>query len=135
MKKTTKLAVSLIASTVLATTASLFIDGIPISGKPKTENVKRVKIEHINYPNETKEFTDKKNIELTLALLGYLRTSPIKRSTDKPMVVKITYDLTDGSRFTVEANSSSALINGKYNTVHDKNTFVKMCTAAFFIKK
>ena len=47
MKKTTKLAVSLIASTVLATTASLFIDGIPISGKPKTVNVKRVKIEHI----------------------------------------------------------------------------------------
>lgn len=134
MKKPAKLLIPILASAVFATTASVLADGLPIFGKPKAEDVKQVKIEHLDYPNDIKEFTDNKNIELAVSLLSYLHTSPIKKITDNPPKINITYNLKDGSCITVSANSSTVWLNGRPRAIHDKNTFYKMCTAAFFFQ-
>ena len=134
MKKTTKIITSVVAPAVLTATVSILSDGLPILIKPKAEDVKHVKIEHRDYPNESKELKDRKNIESAVALLNYLHTSPFKKISEKPMLINITYTLANGSVLTVAANSSTAKINGKLYAVHDKNTFLKMCTAAFFFQ-
>lgn len=69
---------------------------------------------------------------MAVALLGYLRYSPLKGLSDDNQLIKITYIMDDGTEQVVAANNYTVWWNGKPSALHDENTFVKMCTAVFF---
>lgn len=132
MKKVMRLIATIVVVSIIIVVANLLIEGVPLLGTPDTEKIERVIVEHNNYPDEIKEYTDEKNIELSKDLLGYLRYSPLKGLSEDNQLIKITYIMNDGTECAVSANNLTVWWDGKPRALHDKETFVKMCTAVFF---
>ena len=132
MKKIKRLIMTIFAVSFIVIGLNLFTEGIPLLGIPEIGKINRVVIEHKDYPDECKTYSDEENIELAVALLGYLRYSPLKGLSDDNQLIKITYIMDDGTEQVVAANNYTVWWNGKPSVLHDENTFVKMCTAVFF---
>lgn len=132
MKKAIRLLVTILIVSIVIVAANLLIEGFPLLGVPDAEKIERVMVEHGDYPNESKEYSDAQNIDLAVALLGYLRYSPLKGLSDDNQLIKITYVLDDGTEYIVSANDYTVWWNGKPHALSDEGTFVKMCTAVFF---
>lgn len=132
MKKAIRWIATILIVSIVIIAASLLIEGIPLFGTPNIEKIERVVVEHGDYPDEVKEYTDEENIELAVGLLGYLRYSPLKGLSDDNRLIQITYIMDDGTECVVAANDYTVWWNGKPSALRDENTFVKMCTAVFF---
>ena len=132
MRKMKRLIITILAVSVIVIGVNLFREGIPLLGIPEIEKIDKVVIEHKDYPDEYKTYSDEENIELAVALLGYLRYSPLKDLSDDNQLIKISYIMDDGTEQVVAANNYTVWWNGKSSALHDENTFVKMCTAVFF---
>lgn len=134
MKKVIRLIATILVVSIIVVAANLLIEGVPLHGTPDAEKIERVIVEHGSYPDETKEHTDPKYIDLAVALLGYLRYSPLKGLTDDNQLIKITYIMDDGTESVVSANEHTVWWNGKPHALSKEGTFVKMCTAVFFLQ-
>ena len=132
MKKAIRFAGMLLLVSIFTAAFSFLTEGVPLFGMPKTDEVARVVIEHRGYPDAVKEFTDAENIELAVALSGYLRYSPLKGLSDDNWLIQITYILNNGNQCTVSANAYTVWWNGTARALRNENTFVKLCTAVFF---
>ena len=132
MRKMKRLIITILAVSVIVIGVNLFTEGIPLLGIPEIEKIDKVVIEHKDYPDEYKTYSDEENIELAVALLGYLRYSPLKDLSDDNQLIKISYIMDDGTEQVVAANNYTVWWNGKPSALHDENTFVKMCTAVFY---
>ena len=132
MKKIKRLIITIFAVSVIVIGLNLFTEGMPLLGIPEIEKIDQVVIEHKDYPDECKTYSDEENIELAVALLGYLRYSSLKGLSDDNQLIKITYIMDDGTEQVVAANNYTVWWNGKPSALHDENTFVKMCTAVFY---
>ncbi|MBE6813757.1 MAG: hypothetical protein E7523_12930 [Ruminococcaceae bacterium] len=135
MKKAIRFIATIIAVVIVVVGLNILTDGVPLLGTPDAENVSSVIVEHSNYPDETKEHTDKTKIELAVAMLGYLNYSPLKGLSDDVPVIKVTYVMNDNTEIVVKANDKTVWWNGKAYAITDENTFVKMCTAVFYLQK
>lgn len=132
MKKAIRFVGMLLVVSIIVAAFSFLVEGVPLFGIPQTDEVARVVIEHRGYPNGVKEFTDTENIELAVALTGYLRYSPLKGLSDDNRLIQITYILNNGSQCTVSANEYTVWWNGTTRALRNENAFVKLCTAVFF---
>ena len=132
MKKVIRFVGMLLLVSILVAVFSFLSEGVPLFGIPKTDQVAWVVIEHRAYPDAVKEFTDAENIELAVALSGYLRYSPLKDLSDDNRLIQITYILNNGNQCTVSANEYTVWWNGTPRALRNDNTFVKLCTAVFF---
>ena len=132
MKKVVRLLTTILAVILVTAVLNFLTEGIPLFGVPNIEKIERVEVKHGDYPDKIKEYTDEKNIELAVALTGYLRYSPLKGLSDDQQLIQITYTMDDGAERVVHANEKTVWWNGKPRALHDEETFVKMCTAIFF---
>ena len=132
MKKAIRWIATIIVVSVVIVAANLLIEGIPLFGTPDIENIEMVTVEHKDYPDTIKEYTDEENIKLAVSLLGYLRYSPLKGLSDDNRLIQITYIMDDGTECVVAANNYTVWWNGNPHALADEDTFVKMCTAVFF---
>ena len=135
MKKVIRLIAMFLIVSIVVIGLSFLIEGVPLFGTPDIENVERVVIEHADYPNEVKEYTEEDKIELAVALLGYLRYSPLKGLTDDNQQIQIAYIMNDGTECVVAANNYTVWWNGKPSAIKNENQFVKLCMAIFFPEK
>ena len=135
MKKAINLIATVLIVCIVTVILNFLLEGVPLFNTPNTEKVEKVFVQHQDYPDEIKEFTDDENIELAVALLGYLWYSPFKSLSDDNRLIQITYIMDDNTEYVVYANSYTVWWNGKPKALHDENTFVKMCTAVFFPEK
>jgi len=135
MKKVIRLIAIILAVSVAAVAVSFMIEGVPLFGIPDVENVERVVIKHADYPDEDKEYREKEKIELAVALLGYLRYSPLKGLTDDNQQIQISYIMNDGTVCVVAANNYTVWWNGKPSAIKNENQFVKLCMAIFYPEK
>ena len=134
MKKAIRLIAAALAACITSIALDFLIEGVPLFGAPDEENIEYVVVEHDDYPDEVKKFTDEWNIELAVALLGYLRYAPMKDLSDDNQLIRITYFMEDGTEIKVSANNYTVWWKGKPRALSDENTFVKMCTAVFFLQ-
>lgn len=134
MKKVIRFISATLAAVIISIALEFLIDGVPLFGAPDEENIEYVIIEHGNYPDEVKKLTDEWDLELAAALLGYLRYKPLKELSDDNRLIKITYFMEDGTEVTVAANDYTVWWKGRPRALADENTFVKMCTAVFFLQ-
>lgn len=134
MKKAIRLIATILVVCVVVIALNLLIEGVPLLGTPKLENIDRVVVEHSDYPDDVKEYTDENNIKLAEALLGYLHYAPLKGLTDDNPVIQITYIMDDGTEYIVKANDNTVWWNGKPHAIHDESMFTKMCTAVFYLQ-
>ena len=132
MKKVARWIASIIVVSVVIVAINLLIEGIPLLGTPNAEKIEKVAIEHMDYPDTIREYTDEENIQLAVALLGYLRYSPLKGISDDNRLIQITYIMDDGTEYIGCANNLTVWWNGKPYALADEDTFVKMCTGVFF---
>lgn len=132
MKKVARWIATIIFVSVVIVAVNLLIEGIPLFGTPDAEKIEKVFIEHKDYPDTIREDTDEENIKLAVALLGYLRYSPLKELSDDNRLIQITYIMEDGTECIVCANNLTVWWNGQPHALTDEDTFVKMCTAVFF---
>ena len=132
MKKVVRWIAAIIGVSVVIVAANLLIEGIPLFGTPDAEKIEMVAVEHKDYPDTIREYTDEENIELAVALLGYLRYSPLKDLSDDNQLIQITYIMGDGTECVVSANNLTVWWKGTPRALTDEDTFVKMCTAVFF---
>lgn len=132
MKKTIRRIAAILIVSIAAAAGSLLMEGMPLFGTPDIEKIERVVVEHGDYPDEVREYTDEENIELAVGLFMYLRYSPLKGLSDDNQLIQITYILDDGAECVVAANEHTVWWNGKARALRDENIFVKMCTAVFF---
>lgn len=135
MKKVIKFILMFIVICAVIVAGNLIIKGVPITGIPDAEEVSKVIVEHGDYPEETKEFTDERNIELATLLPGYLNRAPLKGLSDDNRLITITYVLKDGTEQKISANEYSVWWGEKACALRDEKTFVKMCTAVFFLQE
>ena len=134
MKKVIRWMSAALAAVIVSIALEFLIDGVPMFGAPDEENIEYVIVEHGDYPDEIKKLTDERDIELSVALLGYLRYSPLKDLSDDNQLIRITYFMKDGTELEVSANRYTVWWKGKPGALSDENTFVKMCTAVFFLQ-
>lgn len=134
MKKAIRVALLCVALLCFSIVAHLILDGMPLLDTPKVENIERIIVEHNDYPDDVKEYTDENNIKLAEALLGYLHYAPLKGLTDDIPVIQITYIMDDGTKYIVKANDKTVWWNGKPHAIHDEGMFTKMCTAVFYLQ-
>lgn len=134
MKKVFRFFATVIIVLVVHTALYFLIEGVPLFGVPDVKTVSSVIVEHIDYPDETQVHTEEDKIKLAIALLGYLDYSPFKKPLDDTPIIKITYITNDGTQCVVSANNTTVWWNGKARAINDENTFVKMCTAVFFVQ-
>ena len=132
MKKVVRLLTTILVVILVTVVLNFLTEGVPLFGVPNIEKIERVAVKHSDYPDKIKEYTDEKNIELAVALVGYLRYSPFKGLSDDQQLIQITYIMDDGEECVVHANEKTVWWNGKPRALHDEDTFVKMCTAVFF---
>ena len=132
MKKAIRFVALILAVSIVIVMLNFLIEGIPLFGVPKMEEIERVEIKHADYPNKVKQYTEEDKIELAVALTGYLRYAPLKGLSDDNQLIQINYRMKDGKQCVVSANYYTVWWNGKPRALRDENTFVKMCTAVFF---
>lgn len=135
MKKVFRFIATVIVVTIVVIGLNLLIEGVPLLGTPDVANVSSVIVEHSDYPDDIKKHTDDTKIELAVAMLGYLNYSPLKGLSDDVPIIKITYIMDDNTEIVVKANDRTVWWNGKAYAITDENTFVKMCTAVFYLQK
>ena len=135
MKKAIRLIATFLVVSIVAVGLSFLIEGVPLLGTPDFEKVERVIVEHLDYPNEVKEYTDNDKIKLAVALLGNLKYSPIKVLTDDNRLITITYIMDDDAECIVSASNYTVWWNGKPSAIKNENQFVKLCTAIFYPEK
>ena len=104
MKKVIRWVAVILVVCIITIALDLLIEGVPLLGTPKVENIDRVVVTHTDYPNDVKEITDEYYIELAEALLGYLHYAPLKGLTDDTPTIQITYVMDDGTEVIVKAN-------------------------------
>lgn len=134
MKKVIRWVATILIVCIVTVALNLLIEGVPLFGTPKVENINRVVITHTDYPSEVKEITDEYYIELAEALLGYLHYTPLKGLTDDTPIIRITYVMDDGTEVVVMANNKTAWWNGRPRALQDEGKFIKMCTAVFYLQ-
>lgn len=134
MKKAIRFISTIIVVAIVVVSLNLLIDGVPLLGTPDAENVSSVIVEHSDYPDEIKKHTDNTKIELAVAMLGYLNYSPLKSLSNDVPVIKVTYIMDDNTEIVVKANEKTVWWNEKAYAITDENTFVKMCTAVFYLQ-
>ena len=132
MKKAIRLIATILVVSIVVVGLSFWIEGVSLLGMPDVEAVERVIVEHADYPNEVKEYTENDKIELAVALLGNLKYSPLKGLTDDNRLITITYIMDDGEECAVSASNYTVWWKGKPRAITDEETFVKLCTAIFF---
>ena len=135
MKKAIRLIATILVVSIVVVGLSFLIEGVPLLGTPDAEKVERIIVEHADYSNEVKEFTDNDKIELAVALLGNLKYSPLKGLTDDNRLITITYIIDDGAECIVSANNYTVWWNGKPSAIKNENQFVKLCMAIFYPEK
>ena len=132
MKKAIRLIATILVVSIVIVGLSFLIEGVPLLGTPNVEKVERIIVEHADYPNEVKEYTDNDKIELAVALLGNLKYSPLKGLTDDNRLITITYIMDDGEECVVSANNYTVWWNGKPSAIKNENQFVKLFMAIFY---
>ena len=65
MKKAIRLIATILVVCVVVIALNLLIEGVPLLGTPKLENIDQVVVEHSDYPDDVKEYTDENNITLS----------------------------------------------------------------------
>ena len=135
MKKVIRLITTILVVSIIVVGLSFLIEGVPLFGTPDVEKVERIIVEHADYPDEVKEYTDNDKIELAIALLGNLKYSPLKRLTDDNRLITITYIMDGGVEYIVSANNYTVWWNGKPSAIKNENQFVKLCMAIFYPEK
>ena len=135
MKKAIRLIATILVVSIVIVGLSFLIEGVPLLGTPNVEKVERIIVEHADYPNEVKEYTDNDKIELAVALLGNLKYSPLKGLTDDNRLITITYIMDDGEECVASANNYTVWWNGKPSAIKNENQFVKLCMAIFYPEK
>lgn len=134
MKKAIRWCMTILFVCIITIALNLLIEGMPLLGTPKVENIERVVVTHTNYSGEVKESTDEFYIELAEALLGYLHYTPLKRLTDDTPIIQITYIMDDGTEYVVKANEKTVWWDGKTHAIQEEGQFLKMCTAVFYLQ-
>lgn len=134
MKKAIRFIATVIVVCIVVISLNLLIDGVPLLDTPDVEKINSVVVEHSDYPNDVKKHTDLEKIKLAVAMLGYLNYSPLKSLSNDVPVIKVTYIMDDCTEVVVKANDKTVWWNGKAYAIKDENTFVKMCTAVFFLQ-
>lgn len=132
MKKAVRFLAAVLAAVVIAIALEFITDGIPLFGIPKPEEVASVVVEHGAFPDSTRELTDETDIELAVALTGYLRYVPLKAPAVENELITVTYRLQDGSEIVISASYGAVWQNGKAYALRHEDRFVKMCTGLFF---
>lgn len=135
MKKVIRLIATILVVSIIVVGSSFLIEGVPLFGTPDVEKVERIIVEHADYPNEVKEYTDNDKIELAIALLGNLKYSPLKGLTDDNRLITITYIMDDGTECVVSANNYTVWWNGKPSAIKNEKQFVKLFMAIFYPEK
>ena len=134
MKKTMHWIGTILAVSIITILLNFLIEGVPLFGTPKTENIEHIVVTHTDYPDDVKDITDEYSIELAEALLGYLHYAPLKGLTDDAPTIQITFHMKDGTEIVVKANEKTVWWNGTPRALQDEGRFVKMCTAVFYLQ-
>ena len=135
MKKAIHLIAIIFVVSIAVVGLHFMVEGVPLFGTPDVEKIECIIVEHADYPNEIKEYTEEDKIELAVGLLGYLQYSPSKGLTDDNRLITITYIMDDGAKCVVSANHYTVWWNGKPSALKHEHQFVKLCTAIFYSEK
>lgn len=127
--------------TVLITTSlmmglSIITKGMYLIGIPKIDDVQKVTISYPEATDEIKEFSDREQIELAINLTGFLKYSLFEHADDKELpMITITYILDNGKSISVSANRSTVWWKERAYVIKDKETFIRLAEALFFLQE
>lgn len=136
IKGAVRLMGTVLLTTAFIMTVSVLTEGMYLLGIPAAENVERVEIRYPALTEERKEISDKEEIELAVALTGFLKYSLFEKGDeDKAPLITITYYLEDGRSVSVAADRDTLWWKGKAHGIKNKGNFVKLAEGIFFLEE
>lgn len=135
-KKVVCFFLTIVVVTILTVAVRIVSDGMYLLGLPNPEDVQSVGISYSGMTEETKELSSPDDIKLAVNLTGFLKYDLFEPTdaAEEPLVT-ITYYLGDGTNKVIAANRTTVWWKGKAHTVKDKETFVTLTKALFFLRE
>lgn len=128
--------VIMILSGSISIIGCFYLNGIPLLGIPKIEDVSYVEISDTRLDIEAEKFTESEDIEKAvhaIKLLSYKLGTP---EQEEPLI-KFVFHLKDGNSFAISANEKTAYSKGKAYKLKGDNglTFIKVTEGMFFFEE
>lgn len=122
--------VTVLAGTACVMAVKIAMNGMYLIGIPAVEDVERVTITRAD---ESREITDREEIELAVGLSGFLKYSLFARAEEggEPLIT-ITYHRTDGQTVTLAADRATVWWKGKPHAIREEGVFVNLTEGLFF---
>jgi hypothetical protein len=133
--KILNLCLILLAVIFIATIGYIWLNGIPLRGLPKIDEITSIEISDQRLGIDRSEFTDADDIENAYNAVHLITTMPGSPASLDP-VIEISFHLKDKTICRVQADQSTVMINGKSHRIRgDKGTiYIKVIEAMFFFE-
>ncbi len=125
--------ISIIISGIIITMGYFFVNGIPLFGMPKIEDVSYVEISNTRLDINTRKLTEIEDIEKALKLTNFLLYKPGRPEQKEPLI-EFVFHLKDGNSFVISSNEKTVYSNGKAFSIKGDNgtTFINVAEGVFF---
>ncbi|AOY76803.1 hypothetical protein [Clostridium formicaceticum] len=120
-------------SVIITTIGYFFMNGIPLFGVPKIEDVSYVEISNTRLDTNARKLTEIEDIKKAINLTNFL-SYKLGAPEKKEALIKFVFHLKDGSSFVISSNEKTVYSNGKaYSLKANKGTtFIKVTEGIFF---
>ncbi|SNS35843.1 hypothetical protein SAMN05446037_1008137 [Anaerovirgula multivorans] len=124
----------MISSTIISI-GYFFMNGIPLLGVPKLEDIAYVEISDNRLDINARKFTEKEEIEKAINMINLL-TYKLGTPEEKEPLIELVFYLKDGDTFVISSNEKTAYSNGKAYSIKGDNgiTFINVIEGIFFFK-
>jgi hypothetical protein len=125
--------IPIIISGIITTIGYFFMNGIPLFGIPKIEDVSYVEISDTRLDINARKFTEIEDIEKAINLTNFLSYKLGKPEQKEPLI-EFVFHLKDGNSFVIRSNGKTVYSNGKAYSLKGDNgtTFIKITEGIFF---
>ncbi|AKL95049.1 hypothetical protein CACET_c16000 [Clostridium aceticum] len=120
-------------SVIITSIGYFFMNGIPLFGVPKIEDVSYVEISSIRLDTNTRKITEIQDIKTAISLTNFL-SYKLGKPEQNEALIEFVFHLKDGNSFVISSNEKTVYSNGKAYTLKDDNgtTFIKVTEGIFF---
>ena len=134
MKRLGKTLATALAAVIVSIALEFAVNGIPLFGLPKAEELAAVTVIHPRWPENAKRFEDAKSMDLACKLPNFLRWSPGKEAEKSETgAFLIVYELAQGGEVSICADEKTVQWRGKTRALADDETFVNLTEGIFFL--
>lgn len=119
---------SVLATVLLTTGVWIASHGVPLTGMPKSEDVRRVTLRS---GTTVREIEKPEDVELLVRVANLLNYRLFGEEADQPEI-EVTYHLIDGGQVSLQAGRKAMWRQGKQYVLKEKDVFVNIVKGLFF---